>query len=362
QFVIAFVLIVDTLVINRQYQYMQEKDKGLNDEQVLVFSSNNKHSWKNRNFIKQSVQQLSGVKEVSMTYGGLPTSSTEISSFQIDQSVYQWNTAFIQPNLIDLLDVQILTGKAFDSEIDSEVKGSVLLNATAAKALGWPQKDLVGTSIILNEDNTTKQVLGIVQDYHYESIKKEIAPLVLQSTEWEETFVVKLSGKATPSLLSEIEGIWQQYVPKHPFSYQFLDETYQGLHREDTKQGKIIFFFTLLTIIIASIGTLSLSSFIQQSKVKEIAIKKILGAPMVSIFYGLSSTLLRVLVFACLLAIPLAWLLSAEWLSAFRYRIMLSPDVFLVGIIALVVLILGLIITQSWKTATANPVDSLKAE
>ena len=362
QFVVAFVLIVFTIVINRQYQYMQEKDMGLEDEQILIFNSNNKHSWKNKDHIKTAVSQLSGVKEVSMAYGGLPISPNEVSSYQMDQSTYQWNTAFIQPNLLNLLQVKVLEGTTFDEDIDSEIEKSVVLNEAAAKQLGWPQQNLIGKSLRLPEEDSSKQILGIVKDYHYESFKSKIEPLVLRSSNWEESFIVKLAGNSDPALLADIEGIWNRYVPKYPFSYQFLDATYQHMHQEDTKQGKIIFFFTLLTIIIASIGTLSLCAFIQGLKVKEVAIKKILGASMARIFYALGSGLLKVLLIAGLISIPLAWFFANNWLNDFSYRISLSLGIFLIGFISLMGLILILIVVQSWRIATLNPIDSLKAE
>ena len=362
QFTIAFVLIVFTVVINRQYHYMQEKELGLADEQVLIFNSNNKHSWQNRDHIRNEILQLSGVKDVSMTYGGLPTGPTESLSYLIDQSTYQWHTAFIQPNLIELLELQILDGQAFNEQIDSEMERSVLLNEKAAGELGWPQQNLIGKSLSLAEDSSSKRILGIVQDYHYESFKKEIEPLVLQASNWEESFVVKMEGREYLPLLSKIEGIWQSYVPKYPFSYRFLDETFQHMHQEDTQNGKIIFLFTFLTIIIASIGTLSLISFIQQLKVKEFAIRKILGASMARIFYVQSSTLLKVLVLSGLLALPLAWFFATDWLSDFSYRISLSPLIFLIAYSSLIGMLLILLIAQSWSLATSNPIDSLKKD
>lgn len=180
---------------------MQHKAIGLNDDQVLIFNSNNKHSWKNKTYIKEEIQQLSGVKGVSMIYGGLPKSPTEAASYQVGPSTFQWNTAFAQPNLIELLDVQLLDGTAFDKEINPDTQAGVLLNESAAMALGWPQEQIIGQVIQLKETASTKRILGVVQDYHYESFKNKIEPLVIQSTGWEETFVVKLEGNSYQGVL-----------------------------------------------------------------------------------------------------------------------------------------------------------------
>lgn len=362
QFVVAFVLIVFSVSINKQYQYMQEKELGLNDNQVLIFNSNNKHSWKNKEHIQDAISNLSGVQEVSMAYGGLPGSPTEALSYQIDNRTFQWNTAFVRPNLTELLDIRVLDGKGFDVGKELERQESVLLNARAATELGWPQESIIGKAIKTEEDSSFKRILGIVQDFHYQSFTKEIGPLVMQSTDAEETFVVKLEAAASGALLTEIEKIWQSYVPKYPFSYLFLDEGFQKMHLENTKQGKIIFLFTLLTLIIASIGTLSLSAFIQQLKVKEIAIRKVLGASIGGIIYSLSSNILSVLVLACLIASPLAIFVVKSWLVDFHYQIPLSPLIFILGYVVIILIVLFLIIGQSWRAATSNPIDSLKRE
>ncbi len=362
QFVVAFVLMVLTVVIVWQFQYMQDREVGLDADQVLIFNSTNKHSWKNRAHIKNAIAQLAEVKGVSMVYGGLPSSPCEVQTFEVDQLKYQWNTAFVQPNIITLLDLKVVEGNAFDPQVQSEAENSVLLNERAARALGWPQISIVGNDITISGGAIRKRILGIVKDYHYESFKSAIEPLVLQATGWEETFVVKLAGRDHKAVLTEIERIWSQYVPKYPLAYRFLDDTFQHMHREDTKNGKIIFLFTLLTLVMISLGTLSLGAFIQQSKVKEIAIRKVLGAPLLSILSGFSFIFFKVLFLASLVAIPAAWFFASNWLNDFSYRIQLSPLFFLVGLLTLSLMVLLLVISQSWRSANSNPVHSLRLE
>ncbi|OEK04938.1 ABC transporter permease [Roseivirga misakiensis] len=362
QFATAFVMIVLTVVIVKQFQFMQSKEIGLNGEQVLIFDSNNKHSWQNRNHITDEIKKISGVKDIAMAYGGLPKSPSEISAYEIDGLQFQWNTAIVQPNLIDLLDIKIVAGRTFDEQIVSEMESSVLLNESAAKMLGWPQKNLVGQNLSLTENSETKKVIGIVKDYHYQSLKSEIEPLVLQSSNWGETFIVKIASQNYAGILSEVEEVWKQYVPRYPFYYRFLDDSFQQMHLEDTKNRQIIFLFTILTILITSMGTLSMVALIQESKVKEVTIRKVLGAPLSGIFYLLSFNFVKVLTFSSLIAVPLAWLMAKRWLDEFSYRIDISPSLFLIGFSLLSVIIITLIISQSWKTATLNPVKRLRAE
>ncbi|MEO1050384.1 MAG: ABC transporter permease [Bacteroidota bacterium] len=362
QFASAFVLVTFTIVIVGQFQYMQEKELGLDDDQVLIFDSNNKHSWQNRTHIKNAIAQLSGVKDVSMTYGGVPSSPTEAYSYQIDQSSYQWNTAFVQPNLIELLDLRILDGSSFDERKATEANEAIILNETAAKALGWPHEQVIGKYVTSEIDSLSKRILGIVQDYHYESFKNRIEPLVIQAIGWEETFIIKLQGKDYQTVLSEMESIWKSYVPKYPFSYRFLDQSFQRMHLEDTKNRDIVLLFTLLTVIITAMGTLSLGALILQARIKEITIRKVLGASVFRLLYSFCSRFIKALLFSSLIAVPVAWIFAKNWLDDFTYRIDLSPIIFMTGFVILLLIVLVLIVIQSWKTATSNPVKHLRLE
>ncbi len=358
QFAISFVMIMLSVVIVRQFHFMQSRDIGLNNDHVLVFDSNNKDSWKNKSFIANEIKALSGVIDVSTLYGGIPNSPIEAFPYEIKGATYQWNTAFAQPNLTDILDLKIIEGKPFDKSNST----GILINESAAIALGWPQNDLIGESIVLAEDAQHKNILGIIKDYHYQSFTKKIEPLVLQSTVWEETFLIKIANKDYEKVLSQIEQVWKKFVPKYPFTYRFLDDTFQQMHSDDTKNKKVIFIFTMLTILITSLGTLSMVALVQESKTKEITVRKILGAPVSSIFYLLSSNFINALLISCFIASPIAWMVAKYWLSDFSYRIQMSPMLFIVGSILLIAIIITTIIAQSWKTATLNPVDRLKVE
>ncbi|HAA14718.1 MAG TPA: hypothetical protein DCE41_24730 [Cytophagales bacterium] len=362
QLVVASVLIVLTLVIFQQFEYLQNKEIGLDEEHVLVFNSNNKHSWKNKDFIREEVQALAGVEAVSLIYGGIPESPTEAFSYGLENATYQWNTAFVEPNLIPLLDLKVVDGQAFDERIAPQNQSGILLNESAARAMGWPQTEVVGRALDFAEEDVAKPIVGVVQDYHYESFKQEIEPLVLHATGWEETFVVKLAGQDYATAVAEIEGIWNTYVPRYPFAYHFLEDSFLQMHAADTRNRSIIYLFTLLTILIATMGTLSLGAIVQQSKVKEVTIRKILGAPLHHIFYTLSASFVKVMLLSSLIAVPGAWWLSTYWLSEFSYRIALSPGLFVLGFGLLITFVLALIVTQAWKTATLNPAHRLKAE
>jgi len=360
QFIAAFVLISFTIVVKEQFDFMQKKEIGLNSDQILLFDSNNKNSWKNKDFIKNEIKSLSGVTDVSLIYGGIPSSETESVSYEINDLLFQWNTAYFEPNTMAMLDLKLVSGKGFDPEIFAENAEGVVLNTAAAKLLGWPQEKITGTKISLLEEKKDKRILGIVKDYQYESFKDIINPLVMQSNDYGETFMVKLNVTNFENTLTKINTIWKDYVPKYPFSYRFLDETFESVFAEDTKQGKIIYLFTFLTILIAAIGTLSLSSFILQLKIKEFAVRKVLGSSQLNLFLALSSKIIKTLLYSCIVGLPIGWYFIKSWLNNFGYKINTSPLFFAAGFAVLGGIILSLVFIQSRKVLLRNPVHSLK--
>lgn len=355
----AFFLIVFTLVIGVQFNFMKNKDVGLDDEQVLIFNSNNKHSWKNRDYIRNSILELSGVKDLAMAYGGIVSSPTGSSSYQFEGRDYQWNTSYAEPNLVQVLGLEILDGNPFNNDLQSQSSEVVLLNSQAASAIGWPQDDIVGKNIVIDESGSTRRILGVVKDYHYESVKNKIEPLIIQPTKSGETFVIKLEGAEYKDLLTKIEGIWESYVPKYPFSYRFLDESFNEMHRADTRGRELILIFAILTIIITGIGTLSLGAYIQQSMVKETAIRKVLGASLAKLLFLLGSSFIKALVISSIITTPLLYSFVSNWLNRYSYRISLSPFFFVIGFIILASIITTLVMVQSWRAANSNPVLSL---
>ncbi len=362
QLVVSSVLIVLTINMDRQFQYIQTKDLGLNYEKLLVFNSNNKDSWKNRNHIKNSIKELPSVRNAITVYGGLPSTSTEVASIQINNESFQWKTAFVEPGFEEMMSLRILDGTRL-SDKTSMINSSVILNETAAKAIGWPEKNIIGYKVVLNDNGgMERKVVGVINDYHFQSFKNKIDPLVLLSTDSEETFVVKLNGQDYQKTLSEIENIWNSYVPKYPFTYQFLDDTFTRLHQSEMDQKKIVSSFSFLAIVIAAIGVLSLSGFIQNSRVGEIAIRKVLGAPLINIFYHLCSSLIGLLFLSMAIATPISLVFLSEWLNEFSYRIDITILPFLSAFLVIFFVIGLVIVAQTWKTAMANPINSLKSE
>ncbi len=366
QFVGALVLIIITIVISSQFNYMQTKELGVDKEQVLIFSSNNKHSWRNKEHIRNEVAQLNTVQKVAMAYGGIPGSASESYEYVAEgnESSFQFKTAFTDINFPETLGLEVVAGRVFDKEILTDTKDAIVINEIAAKRLGWPEINVIGNDLtnLTEEQIGKRKIIGIIKDYHFESMRNKIDPLILCPTGWEESFLVKLSTTAYSQSIADIESIWNTYVPKYPFNYRFLDDSFQKLHEADTRQREILYFFSLVAILIACFGVLGLSALALQMRTKEIAIRKVLGASLLNNLKVLSSSFIRLLFIANLIALPLTWFLSREWLMNFSYRTDLKPVHFITGSAMVFLIIMLIVLSQAFRVSRTNPTISLRLE
>ncbi len=366
QFVGALVLIIVTMVISGQFNYMKTKELGVDKEQVLIFSSNNKHSWRNKEQIGNEVAQLNTVQQVAMVYGGIPGSTSESYEYLAEGSEvsFQFKTAFTDINFLETLDLKLISGRGFEKDISTDLTEAVVINEAAAKRLGWPEVNVIGIELTnpAEEQIGKRKIIGVIKDYHFESMRNLIDPLILCPTGWEESFLVKLSTTNYNQSIADIESIWNTYVPKYPFSYRFLDDSFQKLHEADTKQRETLYFFSLISILIACFGVFGLSALALQMRTKEIAIRKVLGASMLNNLKVLSSSFIKLLLVANLVALPLSWFLSKEWLMNFSYRTDLKPVYFITGSAIVIIVIMAIVFSQAFRVSKTNPSVSLRLE
>ena len=368
QFGITMLLVVLCVVVTRQFEFLQQKELGINPDQVLYFTSNNKHSYRNLKNIQREVGELKGVKEVAMTVGGLPDSYMSTVTFDIQgtESKRQLLTSFSSLNFPSLLNMEVIEGSLFDPSLKSDIGKTALLNETAARFLGWPDNQLVGRSITPTnssfEGAEPRKVVGIVKDFHFGSFKNTIEPMAILSTDMEETVIVKLSSADAKRTILDIASIWEKYVPRYPFAYHFLDQKFKALHEADTKQRKVLYLFAGLAIIISIAGLLGLSAYLLQIRRKEIVVRSVLGASTSDLIKLLLAKYLKLLVIAGVSSIPLALFFGSSWLNDFSYRIAFTPDIYLMGtssVMLLIVFILGIHIIFSTRI---NPAEELGNE
>jgi len=206
-------------------------------------------------------------------------------------------------------------------------------------------------------------VIGVVRDFHTESLKEEVGPMIMRLGEDQLAYAaVRLETTDVAGTIAGLRSIWTEFIPALPFQYSFLDDEFDAMYRSEQRLGRLFNAFALLAVLVAALGLLGLAAFTAQQRTKEIGIRKVLGASVSGIVVMLSGDFVRLVIVAFVIASPLAWFAMDDWLSAFAYRIEVGPGIFIVaGLIALGIA-LATVSWQAVRAALANPVDSLRSE
>ena len=367
QFTISVVLMVGTVVIYKQLQYIRDKDLGFNKEQVLTLQNTGALGDNTRAF-KNDLLQMPGVKNVTSS-GFLPVTGYRTSQgFMTSPAFDGKNFTLMQYWHVDdrylpTFQVQMKSGRNFSPQYPTD-STAVIINEAAAKIFGgtnplnkklYMLTDLKGQSVAYN-------VIGVIKDFNFNSLHEQVAPLVLDLQQNNGGMAVRISTNDIPGLLNAIKTKWKSMVSSQPFSYAFLDEEFNKQYSVDQRMGTIVLSFSLLAIVIACLGLFGLVTFAAEQRVKEIGIRKVLGAAIPDIFMLLSKDFVKLLVLSICIASPIAWWAMTRWLQDFAYRTNIGWWMFAaVGAVCLLIA-LATISFQAIKAAVANPVNSLRAE
>jgi putative ABC transport system permease protein len=370
QFAISIALIVGTAVVHQQLQYVQSQNLGFNKAHVVVIQKASELGQQGQAF-KQELLRYPNVLNAS--------TSTEVPGRWFSNTAVQpegappdrlelvWYLA-ADDDFVKTLDMKITAGRNFSKAFSMD-SSAVIINETAVKRLGWT--DAVGKKIVLRgrtpEESLKFTVIGVLKDFHFESLRQEIRPFALfpQSALRERTpsFVaVRIRPQNLPATLAFLEDKWQEFVPHHPFEYSFLDADFEALYRAEQRTGKIFGAFSALAILIACLGLFGLASFMAVQRTKEIGVRKVLGASISQVVILLSKDFTQLVLIAIAIAAPVAYFAMNRWLQNFAYRIDIGWWVFaLAGGLALLIAFIT-VSTQALKAALANPVEALRYE
>ena len=373
QFTISIVLIIGTLVIAKQMHFMQSSDLGLDKDQVLII----KNAWTlpddQKDAFKNSSLQIRGVKKISMSDGVLGGQNwTHKMHLQGSQNAQSINFLSVGNDFTDALGIKIKEGRSFSGKFPSDVMinkrdtvpnqliGSVVLNETAVKELGIPAP-AVGKNVFW--DQNYLRVIGVAGDFHYTSFRTKVEPFAFVDIPMRMgNFTVKLATHNMKSTLAQLENTWNKFSPGRPFEYTFLDETYTKLYESENRFQKVFISMVILAIVIASLGLFGLAIFAAKQRIKEIGIRKVLGASTAAIAAMLSGDFLKLVMIALIIAIPVGWYFMHKWLQDFAYRINISWWMFVAAGLLAVAIALITVSFQAIKAALANPVESLRTE
>ncbi len=378
QFTISIVLIIGALIISQQLHFIQSAKLGLNKDQVVMVNNAGYLSRSARGAFQNSILQIPGVKRVATSTGVIGGQNWTTSlRFKESQNSQLVNFLSVSNDFLNVLGMDLKEGRGFSSNFPGDTLtngiskgpleqtiGSIILNETAVKDLGVSQP--LGKKILWSSDGDTMYyvtVVGILKDFHFTSFRNQIKPFAfVNSPGRAANFTIKLSTDNIKTTLMQLQNTWKQFSIDRPFEYTFLDETYAKLYQSETRFQKVFISLVILGIIIACLGLLGLTTFAAQQRVKEIGIRKVLGASVAGIVRMLSKDFLKLVLIALVIAVPIAAYFMNRWLQDFAYRINIQWWVF--GIAAVIAILIALITVsfQAIKAAVANPVKSLRTE
>jgi len=377
QFFISIGLIIATLVIYRQLQYIRSRDLGFNREQVLVIHSAYEAGDAIKSF-RQDLLKLSGVEDATIT-GDLPTAGDySQNGWFRDPSmdakrVTVMTTLFVDPHYIPTLAMQLAKGRNFSPLQFPTDSAAIVLNEAAARMLGFLSTDgsasggawTGGQKLYRpgrNMEPVTMHVIGIVKDFNYSTMHQKVGPLVMQLFDNRGSMAVRLRPGTATEMKRQIERKWKTMASGLPFSYTFMDNDFNNLYHAEQQTGQVFITFAVFAIVIACLGLFGLVTYAAEQRRKEIGIRKVLGANVSGIVAMLNRDFTLLVGIAALAAFPVAWWAMNRWLQGFAYRVGIPWWVFVVAGLAALLIAMVTVSVQTVRAAVVNPVRSLRSE
>lgn len=359
QFVISATLIIGTLFINDQLQFFRNKELGFQKENIVIVK--NADILESRDVAIRELNNNPNIQNASF--------STSIPGKRIGRAAYQpddFTETFVFPvmtideNFLELYNIQLVNGRDFSTGSSNEHL-KVLLNESAAKNIGWT--DPVGKTFNSEMmEALPLQVVGVIDDFHFQSLHKTIQPLIIEYPRPDDklTFLsVKINGN-TEEALKAIESVWQRMAPGRVFDFEFFDKSYASLYQNDQRLGSLTQIFSVIAIFIASMGLFGLMYHNAQKSQKEVGIRKVLGSTTSGIVLLFNRRLIVLISIAVLIAIPLSYILVFKWLQGFAYRIQIGPSPFLIGIVITFLIALVSVAYVVLRASRTNPAIVLR--
>jgi len=363
QFTTSIVLIVGTLVVYRQMNFILDAKTGFDKEQVLLIQGTNTLGDRMQTF-KDEVLRLKEVERAAVS-GFLPVAGTSREGYgfwqegreKIDKPVYaqKWR---VDEDYIATLHMKIVEGRDFMHNVASDANATVI-NQTMARRMGFTNP--IGQQITNGHQHLT--VIGVVEDFNYESLKGAVEPLCMMIEGGATSIMsVRLKAKTTAGGIQSLQEVWKKFMPHQPFRYGFLDERYANMYADVQRMGNIFATFATLAIIVACLGLFALSAFMVDQRSKEVSIRLVMGASTRSIFALLTGGFMKLVLISLAIAVPLGWYLMQQWLEDYNYRTPITADVFFIAGVMAVSVALITISYQTARAALVNPAHRLRSE
>jgi putative ABC transport system permease protein len=372
QFTVSIALIICTILVFQQLQYTRNKDLGLKKDNVMILPNMEKLKDRGDAF-RQEVAKISGVERVSISTGVPADDFSDFTDFYVPETSgvmeplakdIPLTSYIVDEDFIPALHIQMIKGRNFSKDFSDSA--SVIVNERTARQIGW--MDPLGKLLRYPGGGQTFKVVGVVKDFNLSSLRDTIMPFALfyvasKSNNNGVSFAVASLGSGNPEqVVRKIESEWKDFAPGIPFEYSFLDKDFEALYLSENRMGAVFRIFTFLSIAVACLGLFGLSVYTTERRIKEIGIRKILGASVTSVVSLLSRDIVVLVILSALIAFPIAWWASNKWLEDFAYRIPISAWVFFVSGILAIAIALVTVSFQAIKAALASPAKHLRSE
>jgi putative ABC transport system permease protein len=362
QFSISICLIICTLLVDRQLHFLATKDLGFNGQNVVTFDNLGLLTDTEALTFKNQLEQVPGVQIASL-HDGEPGSKAILSTYGFQSpGMESWlsiTTYFADADFVELMGFKLLKGRNFDSRLASD-SSAVILNEAAVKAL-----NIAGDPIGSQVHDQGIKVIGVVSDFHWESLRDRIGPIAIMlgnshilSPVYSQ-LAVRADRSAMQPLLETAKSLWKE---EEPLKYHFMDENFGQLLNKEKVLGRAVTFFTGLAIIISCLGLFGLSAYTAEQRTKEIGIRKVLGATTYGLIAMLSQQFTKLVLISIVIAVPVAWYVSTHWLASFAYKTDLHPWIFAIGALTGLVICVLTVSYHSLKASQTNPTETLKYE
>lgn len=370
QFVVSIALIASTLLVNQQLHFLQNKKLGFDKENVVLLTLPRDSDSARLQSFKAHLLNENGVRSVSAS-STIPNEQVpvnQVNDGNTDLSkALSMQMLFTDADYVHTMKMELVAGRDWKADMATDATAGFIINEEAVKKFGWKNpQDAIGKTVQWVQPNTvlkSGKVIGVVRDFHITPLKAAVQPLVMhQFPQRYQYLYIRFDQSRAQNILAAIQKQFNAFYANQSFEYSFLDDTLNNLYSSERKLGTIFSYFSLLAILIACLGVLGLSLYSIQQRIKEIGIRKVLGASVFSITGELLKEFVKPVLIAAVIATPLAWFAMNKWLEDFAYRIQINWLVFLLTtflVLVLAVLTMGI---QSVKAALSNPVKSLRSE
>ena len=364
QFAITTILIISSIVIFQQLNFIRTADVGYSRDQILTVNLMDDNIFEHYETIAQNLKSNPNI--VSVSSGSYLPNEIQSSTSGVNWDGREERVKFYLQNIhydfLEMMDIELVAGRYFSEDFSTDETNAFILNESAVKGMGLTPEEVLGTELKMWKRQGN--VIGVVKDFSFLSFRLEQAALMIGFNRAHDYnyLVMKIRPENMDETIAFVEETVAAFSPDYPFEYAFLDDAFDNMYKTDLNLGKLLNAFTILALFIASIGLFGLASFMMEQRAKEIGIRKVLGANLLQILAHVNKDFMKLITLSFVIAIPVGWYTMNNWLQGFAYKIDLGPSIFLAaGILAILVAIIT-VSYKSVKTALTNPVNSLRSE